>query len=364
MAWDDFFVALWSVSGVGAVNFKRMTQYFGTPKDVFLSSKRDLLSVSGMRERTADNILKTDPLSAAKSIKKSIERVGARVVTIADAEYPKLLRETYMPPPLLFVRGELVENDAQSVSIVGSRVCSVEGKRDTIRIAEELARQGITVVSGLARGIDKAAHDGALKGGGRTLAVIGTGIDVFYPEENRSLQNKIASNGAVISIFPPGATPKRENFPIRNRVIAGISAGLVVVEANVRSGALITQGYAREENRDVCVVEGTLHLPTNGGGKALFLDGAKSVNSGADVIRRIFGVEVLPFEVESAPPTPPQDLTESERRVWEALNCECKKSIDQIIEETGFSARGVGTMLTALQMRELVTMEVGLYSLT
>jgi len=364
MAWDDFFVALWSVSGVGTVNFKRMIQYFGTPKNVFLASKKDLLSIPGMREKTADNIIRTEPLSTAKSIKKSIERVGARVVTLADVEYPTLLRETYMPPSLLFVRGELGKNDGQAVSIVGSRVCSVEGKRETIRIAEELARQGITVVSGLARGIDKAAHDGALKGGGKTLAVIGTGIDVFYPEENRSLQNKIASNGALVSIFPPGMTPKRENFPIRNRVIAGISAGLIVVEAGVRSGALITQGYAREENRDVCVVEGTLHLRTNGGGKALFLDGAKSVNSGTDVIRKIFGVEVLPFEVEDTPPSPPQDLTDSERMVWEVLDCESKKSIDQIIDETGFSARGVGTMLTALQMRKLVTMEVGLYSLT
>jgi len=362
MACDDFWLALWALPGVGSTWFHRLRGYFGTPEKVFSASKRDLLSVPGIKKKVADNIYSSEPLNIAESIKKRVCQIGGRVISLEDSEYPMLLKEVFLPPPVIFVKGSLEIANKPGVSIVGPRLNSLEGKKEAIRLSKELSQLGVIVVSGLARGIDTAAHQGALMGGGHTLAVLGTGIDVYYPPGNEGLQDKITENGAIMSIFPPGTTPRKENFPIRNRVVSGISFGVIVVEAGEKSGGLITARYALEEGRDVCVVKGTLHLPENKGCKKLFMDGARIVDSGADVIEKVLRREVLPSEVNNAPPLVPSDLSEFEERVWKTLDCDAK-SMDQIVGDAELAPRDVAIVLTELQRRALVKIELGLYSL-
>lgn len=208
----------------------------------------------------------------------------ARVLAPGDAEYPALLRAA-PDPPVLSVRGAFAQDDALAVAIVGARQCTPYGVAIAERLAADLSARGVTVVSGLARGIDTAAHRGALAGGGRTVAVLGSGIDVTYPPENRGLAEEIAGRGAVVSQFPDGTPPARRNFPARNRTLAGLGLGVVVVEAADRSGALITAGYAADLGREVFAVPGRVTSPSSRGAHRLIQDGAKLVQDWSDIVQ-------------------------------------------------------------------------------
>jgi DNA processing protein len=216
-----------------------------------------------------------------------IAAAGARIMSLADPDYPSLLKETAVPPPLLFHKGSLDVICPGAIAIVGSRRASFGGRKLASHLASELADRGFTVVSGLARGVDTAAHRGALEAGGRTVAVMGCGIDIVYPSENEGLARSICGSGALVTEFVPGTPPLRQNFPMRNRIISGLSLGTVVVEAAEKSGALITAGFALEQNRSVFAVPGAPGIPGSRGSNGLLKQGARLVESVEDILEEI-----------------------------------------------------------------------------
>ncbi|MEW6376101.1 MAG: DNA-processing protein DprA, partial [Thermodesulfobacteriota bacterium] len=249
---DDVFywLALSLTPGVGSTLLKRLLDQFKTPEAVFQAPAKELLKIEGLGERVVGEI-KRGPLEKRTERELSLMReVGGTILTFKDSTYPQRLREIYDPPPLLYVRGELKKEDELAVSIVGSRKTTPYGRWITEKISQDLTRHGVTVVSGMARGIDSVAHWGAISGGGRTIAVLGCGVDVIYPSENRSLFTKIIDHGAVLSEFPMGSPPEAGHFPRRNRIISGLSIGVVVVQASRKSGSLITASYALEQGRE------------------------------------------------------------------------------------------------------------------
>jgi DNA processing protein len=284
-----------------------------------------------------------------------IAAAGVRVVTREDADYPKNLREIYDPPLVLYVKGTLVERDALSIAIVGSRRTTLYGQEMARKLAYQLSRVGVTVVSGLARGIDTQAHKGALQAKGRTVAVIGCGIDVMYPAENKDLAEEIAANGgAIISEFPFGVQPDRQTFPMRNRIVSGWSLGVVVVEANQQSGALITANFAGEQGRHVFAVPGRADSPLSRGSNKLIKDGAKLTEDAEDILNEF---EYLLPKTKKEPTKSATGatlvLTAPEARVLTALG-EDELVMDEIIQRCGLTTACVSTTLLALEMKRIV----------
>ena len=278
------------IDGVGSIRLHGLLKEFKSPSGILDAGFESLAGVKGIGKVIAGAI------STARSkydINKELELIrdsGAEVITFFDKRYPENLKDIYDPPVLLYVKGILKPEDKLSVAIVGSRRCTQYGLNTAERIAAGLAFSGITVVSGLARGIDTAAHKGALKNGGRTIAVLGNGLCSVYPPENKSIADDIIKNGAVISEFPMEMLPHKQNFPCRNRIISGISKGVLVVEAAEKSGALITADFAAEQGRDVFAVPGEINKPSSSGTNKLIRDGAKLIESVDDIIEEL-GIE-------------------------------------------------------------------------
>jgi DNA processing protein len=285
-------------------------------------------------------------------------------VTRDDPDYPKNLREIYDPPLVLYVKGTLSERDAVAIGIVGSRRTTLYGQEMARKLSYQLARVGVTVVSGLARGIDTAAHKGALQAKGRTVAAIGCGIDVVYPPENKDLFAEIVEKGgAVVTEFPFGVQPDRQNFPMRNRIISGWSLGVVVVEANLKSGALITASQAAEQGRHVFAVPGRVDQPQARGCHQLIKDGAKLTEDAEDVLAEF--EYLLPKKrgaattgETDAAPGPGLALSEHEVKILAAIGSE-EMPIDQIIRDTGLTSACVSATLLALEMKRLVQQHPG-----
>ncbi|RPJ76277.1 MAG: DNA-protecting protein DprA [Desulfobacteraceae bacterium] len=271
-----------SVPGVGNLLCKRLIERFGSPQAALEAMRVELEEVDGISERLAQAI-RSHPLpqSAAAEV-AAARRTGCRLLTLTDPDYPQLLREIPDPPPILYVRGEFVAGEAP-IAVVGSRVPTAYGLETSRQISEGLAQLGFTVVSGLALGIDGAAHEGALAGGGRTIAVLGSGLDNLYPPQHRNLAGRIAAAGAVISEFPLTAGPDAHHFPSRNRIISGMSLGTVVVEATKDSGSLITARLAADQNREVFAVPGSIHSFKSMGTHTLIRQGAILVESAQDI---------------------------------------------------------------------------------
>jgi len=325
-----------------------VVERFGSPEAVLCASIRELISVPGINEKTAAMIRNYRDGREIDRQLATIERVGARVISWLDPEYPERLREIPHFPPVLFIRGALTPADARALAIVGSRAATPYGRMMAERLARDLSAREITIVSGMARGIDSLAHRAALSGGGRTLAVLGCGVDVVYPPESVELQEAIIRNGAVISEFPMGTRPEGPNFPRRNRIISGLSLGVIVVEAGESSGALLTAEYARDQNREVFAVPGNANVPKSRGPNELIKQGAKLVGGMEDVLEELTGV--LGEQTGPRPSTPvPGDLPPDERSVLEVLS-EVPKHIDTICTETGFPS---GQALAALLSLEL-----------
>ena len=270
-------VALSMAPGVGSVLFKRLTEAFGSPEGVFHATAKDLERVEGIGPKVISCLKRFGWKAQVAKELRGLEKAGARLVTWNEEEYPRSLKEIYDPPPLLYVRGSLTPEDQKAVAVVGSRYPTTYGQMYAQRIAMGLSRRGVTVVSGLARGVDSAAHGAALTAGGRTVGVLGCGIDVIYPPENGRLLEAVASCGAVISEFPLGTPPDSDHFPIRNRIISGMSLGVVVVEATLRSGSLITARFALEHGREVFAVPGNADSARSAGTNRLIRQGAKLV---------------------------------------------------------------------------------------
>ena len=287
MAMEDAERAAWvafnRAPGVGVVRFRRLLERFGTLAEAWRAS-RGALAEAGLDRRALDGV---EQLQRALDPARELARVhalGAQVVTWQDDAYSALLLAIADPPPVLYVRGSLAQHDGGAVAMVGTRGATVYGRDVAERLARDLAQSGVTIVSGLAKGIDTHAHRGALAGGGRTLAVLGHGLDTIYPPENRRLAAEIVEHGALISDYPLGAGPLAEYFPPRNRIISGLAAGVIVVEADHTSGALITSKYALEQGRDVFAVPGPINAPSSRGCNRLIQDGATLITSAEDVL--------------------------------------------------------------------------------
>ena len=349
-------VALNLVEGVGPVRVRQLLEFFADAPTVLKASKQQLLAVRGIGDETAEAIAKWETTVDLAGELKRIADFGCRVITQADTEYPAMLREIYDPPVILYIKGSLTDRDKNSVAMVGSRQTTHYGIETARKLAYQLAYTGVTVVSGGARGIDTAAHQGAMSGKGRTIAVLGTAINIVFPPENAELFERIAANGAVISQFPFNRNGDRQSFAIRNRIVAGMTLGTVVVEANLTSGALITANFATEYGRQVFAVPGRIDSPRSKGCHDLIKKGAKLCEGIEDILSEF---EYL-FPATNRPPSasetgmlPAIELSENEQKVYEVLGKE-ELSIDDVIRKCGLPASATSVALFSLEMKRLV----------
>lgn len=283
----ESWVLLNGIPAVGPVKFKLLLNYFGTAEKALSSSFDDLICLEGIDEKSAHLIIdEREKFDLGKELDEA-KKEGVRIIASFMDEYPTSLKTIYDYPPVLYVKGEIKEQDAFSVAIVGTRRNTVYGKSACEKIVRDLSNMGVTIISGLARGIDTVAHETALSEHGRTIAVLGNGLSHHYPPENRKLEERIILNGAVISEFPMGIRPDKQNFPRRNRLISGLSLGVVVVEAAEKSGALITATCASEQGRDVFAVPGSIFSKYSAGPHQLINKGAKLVEKAEDIVSEI-----------------------------------------------------------------------------
>jgi DNA processing protein len=282
----EYWIGFSLIPGIGPRRLIELENHFGDIERAWNASSSEL-KAAGLDLNLAQKVVSTREEISLDKEKEKLARADARVVIYHDDEYPRRLKEIYDFPPLLYVCGSFMPLDESSITVVGSRLPSSYGKQIVREIVRELSASSITVVSGLARGIDAEAHRMALEGGGRTIAVLGSGVDVIYPRENSGLADKIIHQGALISEFPLGTTPKPYNFPRRNRIMSGISLGTLVIEAGERSGSLITADFALEQGREVFAVPGSIFSPKSRGSNRLIQQGAKLVASASDILEEL-----------------------------------------------------------------------------
>ena len=346
-------LALSFVDGLGKISYRNLIRKFGSPDKVFQASIKDLEEVEGLRQKVIKEIKGFNQNARVKNELELMRKHQVTLVTFLDENYSFNLLNIYDPPPFLYVKGEFKKEDKIAVAIVGSRFASHYGKLVTERISQDLALEGVTVVSGMARGIDTSAHRGALSVKGRTIAVLGCGIDINYPAENKKLKEEIAANGALVSEFNMSTPPASSHFPVRNRIISGLSLGVVVIEASHRSGSLITARLALEQGRDVFAVPGSVDSLRSRGTHKLIKEGAKLVEDAQDVV-----IELLPqIRGSSQLADVQQDrgefVSEEARSILELLE-HSQLQIDKIITGTGLSSSQVSTTLLDLELNGLI----------
>ncbi len=286
MSARQYWIGFNHVAGVGPLRFRRLREAFPSLKDAWHADAH-ALQEAGLDRRTIGNLLEARRTLNLDSIQKMLDDLGVTALTLEDLDYPALLKELPEAPPVLYIRGTLTAEDNWAVAIVGTRKATAYGRDTAYQLAGELAQAGLTIVSGLALGVDAAAHQGVLDAGGRTLAVLPCGIDAVYPPEHRQLAQRIARQGALITEFPPGTLAESKNFPPRNHLISGLSLGVIVVEAPLKSGALLTADSAAEQGREVFAVPGQTTSAGSKGSNRLIQDGAKLVMSADDVLNEL-----------------------------------------------------------------------------
>ncbi len=356
----EAYIALNMVDGVGPIRVRALLDRFNEPQAILSATKADLMQVEGVGDEVARSIISWREKVDLDGELARIEKAAVHVVTRDEPEYPKNLREVYDPPIILYVKGTLSERDALAIAVVGSRRTTLYGQDMARKLAYQLGRVGVTVVSGLARGIDTAAHHGALQAKGRTVAVIGCGIDIVYPAENEKLANEIIEKGgAVVTEFPFGVKPDRQNFPMRNRIISGWSLGTVVVEANLKSGALITANQAAEQGRQVFAVPGRADSILSRGTNKLIKDGAKLTEDAEDILGEFEyllpkrATEQAEAASEGGGTKPALVLSDMETKVMAQVGQE-ETAIDEIIRASGLTTACVSATLLSLEMKRLV----------
>ena len=348
-------VALNLLPDIGPVRVRNLLSRFGSAQAVLAATQADLSQVDKVGFKAANNIIRWRELIDLDGELRRIDQFGANIVTTDDSNYPALLRQIYDPPLVLYVRGTLRPEDAYAIAMVGTRQSTLYGRQTAERLARQLAASGVTVVSGGARGIDSASHEGALQSGGRTIAVLGTGLDIVYPAENVKLYQRIAEQGAVITQFPFGRKGDKQSFPIRNRIVAGMTQGTAVVEANRASGALITANFAAEYGRTVYAVPGRVDSPRSAGCHDLIKDGAQLCESAEDVLTEFAHLQAIePEEPEIPMPT----LSHPEQHVFHVLTHE-EMQQDEIIRRSELPAAQVSVILLQLEMKKLVQQHPG-----
>jgi DNA processing protein len=356
----EAYIALNMVDGVGPIRVRALLDRFGEPQAILTATKADLMQVEGVGDEVARSIMSWREKVDLDGELTRIEKAAVQVVTRDDPEYPKNLREVYDPPMILYVKGTLSERDALAIAIVGSRRTTLYGQDMARKLAYQLGRVGVTVVSGLARGIDTAAHKGTLQAKGRTVAVIGCGIDIVYPSENEKLAKEIVEKGgALVTEFPFGVKPDRQNFPMRNRIISGWSLGTVVVEANLKSGALITANQAAEQGRQVFAVPGRADSILSRGTNKLIKDGAKLTEDAEDILGEFEyllpkrATEPAEAASDGGGTKPALVLSDMEEKVMAHVGQE-ETAIDEVIRASGLTTACVSATLLSLEMKRLV----------
>jgi DNA processing protein len=345
-----------SIPGVGNLLGKRLIDHFKSPQNIFRAPDDELLKIEGITGRHVCAI-KTHKMPAWVDAELDLAaRKGYRIITLNDSTYPQLLRQIPDPPPFLYVYGRLDCSPAK-LAIVGSRNATGYGLTTTRSLSASLASLGIVIVSGMARGIDTAAHEGALSGGGETVAVLGSGLERIYPAENKTLFHRISETGAVVSEFALMTEPEAHNFPLRNRIISGMSLGTVVVEATKKSGSLITARLAAEQNREVFAVPGSIQSFKSSGTHTLIKQGAKLVEHAQDIVEELapaLQLNALPgINHPARPPAKPALLTADETRVYEAIG-PYPKHIDELVREISMEPGRVSSILLKLELEGLV----------
>lgn len=368
----DAYLALNLLPNVGPIRVRRLLEHFESPQAILAAPEGELRQVPGIGGEMAQQIHGWEDRIDLAEEHCRIADHGIDLLTIEDPAYPDALRTIHDPPFLLYARGKLLPRDSAAVAVVGSRRMTHYGQEQARKLSFQLARAGFTIVSGLARGIDTAAHEAALAAGGRTIAVLGSGIGKLYPPENQALADRITECGAVLSEFPVLYIPDKQSFPLRNRIVAGMSRGLLVVEAPARSGSLITANQALEQGRAVFAVPGPINRPNSEGCHRLIQQGAKLVCTADDVIEDLDqSLQTLPLEFElevsspvparqDSPPARQQDLSELERRLLEALALG-DATIDSLSEACSLPAGRVSAALLQLEMKRLVKQLPGKY---
>lgn len=352
--------------GVGPVTFARLLKLFGSIDRVLGASVSELTKTEGIGNKTAERIVATrDKFDPVKELEFA-QKLGVWLLTSQDNRYPGALKQIYDPPPVLYVKGTFLRADNLAISIVGSRQCSIYGQEQSSRFAHFLSSSGFTICSGMARGIDTAAHQGALAAGGRTIAVQGCGLSHIFPPENKKLFELISESGACISELPLDFEPLATNFPARNRIIAGLSLGTIVIEAALRSGALLTANAAIDYNREVMAVPGKIDSPLSQGAHQLIKQGAKLIESVEDVMEALgYYGEQLKEHVKTATKKANEaiekplfdieqlNLNNDEKVI---LNCLDKEPthIEQIIAKTSLAAGSVNAGLISLRLKSLI----------
>ncbi len=327
-----------------------LIERFGSPEAVFEATYAELSEVDSLTEKGKAKIQSPAPAALERDL-KVLEEQKISVLHIKSKEYPSCLKQIYDPPVVLYVRGELLESDKLAIAIVGSRRASVYGRSIAEKIARGLAGRGLAVISGGARGIDTAAHKGALSAGGRTIAFLGCGIDVTYPAENKKLFDAISENGAVVSEFPLGSAPEPWRFPPRNRLISGMSLGVLICQSPEASGALITAEYALEQGKDVYAVPGNVDDERNRGSHKLIKEGARLVESVEDILNEL-GIDSEDDNCKQMA-LPIESLSDQEKNIASLLSLE-PMTVDGIIDKCGLPAPMVAGTLTVLEMKGVV----------
>jgi DNA processing protein len=368
------YLALLRCERIGAVRLRRLLTRFGTPENILRASRHELLGVKGVTETVADAVVMAGRGEFDRQVQKEISWLGEhgiRLVLLGDPSYPRMLQEISSPPPILYVWGTYRPEDILAVGMVGSRHASDYGQRCASEIACALAEKGLTIVSGLAAGIDTAAHKGALRAKGRTIAVMGNGLKICYPAHNEELARQIRQSGALMSEMPYDTAPLGRNFPPRNRLIAGLSLGVVIVEAGERSGALHTARFALDQDRDVFAVPGAITSETSRGTNALIRDaGAKLVAGPEDILCELetrieayrWELQVPPSQPVSLPRAAPlpasPDLSPDERTVLAAMSGE-PIHVDELSRRLSVPTGRLVSLLGILELRGLVERTAG-----
>lgn len=348
-------LALTLLPKIGPVLIRRLVQTFGSAEAVLRQPESSLVTVEGIGKSIASIIASWETRVSPEDEFEKLQSHGLSIVTPSDPTFPAPLKELYDCPLLLYVWGELLEQDKNAIGVVGSRACSIYGTQTAKKLSYQLASAGITIISGLARGIDTAAHEGALAANGRTIAVIGSGLCHIYPPENMPLAEKIANgHGAVVSEFPLHQPPDRQTFPQRNRIVAGWSQGLLVVECPKRSGSLITADLANEAGKTIYAVPGQIDRPSSAGCNELIRNGAQLVTDGSDILDDLQALDFkTPVQPAKTQPQPKVTLTEREQTLYGKLSS-TEITIDTLVDLTDLPASVISTTLLSLELKGLV----------
>ena len=358
-------IALNMIRGIGPRTANQLLERFGAPAQVF-SASRLALQKEGLKPETIAELHDSAILDKANAEIERLEKLGAYIITLEDEDYPDLLREIHDPPIALYVRGDLKQAcERPALAVVGSRRCSTYGVNVAESLSRDLAAHGLTIVSGLARGIDAGSHRGALEAGGLTIAVVGTGLETTYPKEHKKLEEQIIAHGAVVSEFPLGTPPLPQNFPYRNRILSGLCFGVLIIEASEHSGSLITARLAYEQGREVFAVPGNITSQTSFGPNFLIKDGAKLVQIWRDVVEelprevkeKLFGIERPTSDSGKSNVQPifeAVDLSDSERKVLGILSADVPAHVDQLLISSEMNSSELMNALLGLEMKDRI----------